>query len=523
MQEGIYRPSAHTIPEANAQLHITNYQLFTVSHMRLRLTVVSAIFAAVLPAMAQNPDGASVADGSVLTLAQCRDFALANNKNLRRGAEQVKAAGYQKDEAFAAYLPSIDFAGGYMYNQKEISMFSSDQFLPVKTFNLEKQGYEFNVVKNPMTGEPIQVNGQFVPEQVAYLPKEALEYDLHNVFFGAVTLTQPIFMGGKIVAMNKITHYAEDLAKSQLNGASKDVIYAVDAAYWQVVSLKAKQKLAESYVNLLDTLSHNVSLMVKEGVATHSDQLTVDVKLNSAQVDLTKVKNGLTLSRMALAQVCGLPIHSDFTLADEDAESIVTSAAIADDTPIDMQQVYDRRDDLRSLELGVKIYEQKANVARSSMMPNIALVGAYSFSNPNIFDGFKKKFNGQFSIGAMLTIPIWHWGGNYNKYRAAKAQTSAMRMELENARELIDLQVRQASYKAAEAVKTRDMTETNLAKADENLRCADLGFRDGVMTVDNVMEAQTAWLKAHSENIDARIDVYLCDVYLSKVLGTLHQ
>lgn len=489
--------------------------------MKLRFTVISVILSAALQGMSQEP-GPVVAEGSTLTLAQCRDLALGNNKNLRRGAEELRAAGYQKKEAFAAYLPSIDFAGGYMYNQKELSMFDSDQLLPVKTFNIEKQGYEFNVVKNPMTGEPIKVGGQFVPEQVAYLPKEALTYDIHNVFFGAVTLTQPIFMGGKIVAMNKITGYAEELAKSRLDYSVTDVIYAVDAAYWQVVSLKAKQQLAESYVNLLDTLSHNVSLMIKEGVATRSDQLTVDVKLNSARVDLTKVNNGLVLSRMALAQVCGLPLDTRFSLADEDAPRITTPAVIADDTPIDMQEVYSRRNDLRQLELGVKIYEQKAKVLRSEMMPNLALVGAYSFSNPNLYNGFKNKFNGQFSVGAMLTIPIWHWGGNYNKYRAAKAQTNAMRMELDNAKEMIDLQVRQATYKADEALKTRRMTEVNLAKADENLRCADLGFRDGVMTVDNVMEAQTAWLKAHSENIDAAIDVYLCDVYLSKVLGTLH-
>ena len=489
--------------------------------MKLRFTVISVILSAALQGMSQEP-GPVVAEGSTLTLAQCRDLALGNNKNLRRGAEELRAAGYQKKEAFAAYLPSIDFAGGYMYNQKELSMFDSDQLLPVKTFNIEKQGYEFNVVKNPMTGEPIKVGGQFVPEQVAYLPKEALTYDIHNVFFGAVTLTQPIFMGGKIVAMNKITGYAEELAKSRLDYSVTDVIYAVDAAYWQVVSLKAKQQLAESYVNLLDTLSHNVSLMIKEGVATRSDKLTVDVKLNSARVDLTKVNNGLVLSRMALAQVCGLPLDTRFSLADEDAPRITTPAVIADDTPIDMQEVYSRRNDLRQLELGVKIYEQKAKVVRSEMMPNLALVGAYSFSNPNLYNGFKNKFNGQFSVGAMLTIPIWHWGGNYNKYRAAKAQTNAMRMELDNAKEMIDLQVRQATYKADEALKTRRMTEVNLAKADENLRCADLGFRDGVMTVDNVMEAQTAWLKAHSENIDAAIDVYLCDVYLSKVLGTLH-
>lgn len=286
-----------------------------------------------------------------------------------------------------------------------------------------------------------------------------------------------------------------------------------------MVSLKAKQKLAVSYVNLLDTLSHNVSLMVKEGVATKRDQLTVDVKLNSAQIDLTKVDNGLVLSRMALAQVCGLPVHTVFTLADEDAETISTTAPVA--KSYDMQQVYASRDDLRALELGVKIYKEKETVARASIMPNLALVGAYSFSNPNMFDGFQKKFNGMFSVGAMLTIPIWHWGSNYNKLRAAKAQTVAANLQLDNAREMVDLQVNQASFKADEAFKTFSMTESNLAKADENLRCAQLGFRDGVMTVDNVMEAQTAWLKAHSENIDARIDVYLCDVYLNKVLGRL--
>ncbi|WP_300897473.1 TolC family protein, partial [uncultured Duncaniella sp.] len=319
---------------------------------------------------------ATVPEGSVLSLEQCREMALSNNKNLRKSAQQIKVAGYEKDQAFAAYLPALDFAGGYMYNQKGVSVFGSDQLLPVKTFNLEKQDYEFGLVKNPVTGEPVLVDGKPIPEQMAYLPKEALSYDLHNVFFGAVTLTQPIFMGGKIVAMNKITGYAEDLARAMHDNTAQDVVYAVDAAYWQVVSLKAKQKLAVSYVNLLDTLSRNVSLMVEQGVATKRDQLTVDVKLNSAQVDLTKVDNGLVLSRMALAQVCGLPVHSVFSLADEDADAITATAPIA--KSYNMQEVYASREDLRALELGVKIYKEKENVARSSMMPNLALVGSYS-------------------------------------------------------------------------------------------------------------------------------------------------
>ncbi len=302
---------------------------------------------------------------------------------------------------------------------------------------------------------------------------------------------------------------------------AENIIYAVDAAYWQVVSLKAKKRLADSYVALLDTLRANVNAMVEQGVATRSDLLTVEVKLNQAQVDQTKVDNGLVLSRMALAQVCGLPVHTQMTLQDEDSEDAWECGTTPPANSYDMEEVYARRPDLKALELGVKIYGQQANVAKASMMPNLAVIGSYSFSNPNMFDGFRRRFDGAFSVGAMLTVPIWHWGGNYNKYRAAKAQTRIAALELEDAREMVDLQVRQSAFKAQEAIKTFSTTESNLAKADENLRQANLGFREGVMTVDNVMEAQNAWLKANSENIDAMIDVHLCDVYLSKVLGTL--
>lgn len=465
--------------------------------------------------------GTMSAAGDV-SLDSCRSMALANNKQLRITAESVKMTGYQRKEAFAAYLPAIDFNGGYTYNQKEISIFDKDQLLPTKTFDLETQSYQFNLVKNPMTGEPIKgPDGQYIPETVALIPKEAMTYDIHNVFFGAVTLTQPVFMGGKIVAMNRLTHFAEEAARALHNAEVENVIYAVDAAYWQVVSLKAKQKLARSYVNLLDTLCRNVGLMVDQGVATRSDLLSVEVKLNAANVDLTKVENGLVLSRMALAQVCGLPVDTQMHLADEDIEMASAQQAAIPAERYNMADVYDRRQDMHAMRMGIEVLRQKERVAMSDMLPKIAIVGAYSFSNPNMFDGFSKRFSGAFSIGAMVSIPIWHWGGNYNKYRAAKSQTRMAELAYDDAKDLIDLQVSQSAFKTQEAVKTLNMTLSNLDKANENLRQATLGFREGVMTTDNVMEAQTAWLKANSENIDASIDVHLCDVYLSKVLGTL--
>lgn len=475
----------------------------TFQHIIIALAI---ILQATIGAMAQT-----------VSLDSCRNMALRNNKQMQITREQQHGANYQRKAAKAAYLPSLDFSGMYIYNQKNISLLESDQMLPTMSFDPQTGGYNYNLVTDA-TGAPLIVNGQPVPSTVAVIPKSAMTFDIHNVFAGAVTLTQPIYMGGKIRAMNEMTRYAEHLAQSSHNAAAAEVICNVDAAYWQVVSLKAKYELAQSYVNLLDTLSRNVDAMLAQGVATRADQLSVAVKLNEANVDLTKVQNGLALARMALAQVCGLPLNETFTLADENREIEIEQLPAS---TYDMDEVYSRRGELQSLEAAVKIYEAKAKVERAAMLPSVAVMGTYSFTNPNLFNGFQKEFNGMFSVGAVLKIPLWHWGGNYNKYRSAKSESIVRRLQLEEAREKVELQVSQASFKAKESIKTYTMTRSNLAKAEENLRQAQLGFSEGVLTSDDVMTAQTAWLKANSENIDAQIDVQLCNVYLSKALGTL--
>lgn len=94
-------------------------------------------------------------------------------------------------------------------------------------------------------------------------------------------------------------------------------------------------------------------------------------------------------------------------------------------------------------------------------------------------------------------------------------------MELDDAREKVELQINQSSFKVSEANKRLIMANKNTERADENLRCANLGFKEGVMDVTDVMEAQTAWLQARSQKIDAEIDVRLTQINLKKVLGEL--
>lgn len=456
---------------------------------------------------------------STVSLDSCRNMAVRNNKTVRAAEETIRSAEYYKKAAQSAYLPGVDFTGTYMFNQNKISLLGEDAKLPTMSFDPATQSYNYNIVKGP-DGMPVKdpATGSYIPTEVAVIPKEAMTYDVHNVFAGAVTLTQPIFMGGQIKALNEIAGYGESLAKAMRNSMTQTLVYSVDEAYWLVVSLKEKKTLAESFVNLVDTLRFNVQAMLDEGVATRSDLLTVEVKLNEARIALTKVDNGLTLSRMALAQLCGLPVNTPMELEDE---QLKTAGEVNPDPQVNMADVYSRRQDLEVIRQGINMLKGREKLVKGEMLPKIALVGAYSFSNPNVIDGFEKRFGGGFSVGAMVTIPIWHWGGDYNRYKAAKAGTNAQRLLLEDTEEKVELQVSQARFSFDEAKKTYHMTLTNMEKAGENLRQAQLGFKEGVLTTNDVITAQTAWLAANSEKIDAEIGIRLCHTYLSKVLGNL--
>lgn len=471
-----------------------------------------AIMSLILPA---------VAGAQVLSLDSCRALALKNNKQIKMADEAVKGAGYLKKSAFSAYLPGIDFTAGYTYNQHMIELLGEDAKLPTMSFNPATQQYEYNIVKMP-DGTPVKnpETGSYIPSEIAVIPKEAMSFDVHNVFAGAFTLTQPIYMGGQIRALNDIAKAGEGVAESARNVAVQDLLYSVDEAYWLVVSLKEKQKLAKSFENLVDSLNYSVKKLYENGMATRSDILNVEVKLNEAQIACVKVNNGLALAEMALQQLCGLPIGEPLVLASE--ENLPMPAA--ESLPVyNLNDVYNRRQDLELVRRSIDVLKGREKLSLSAMLPKIAAVGTYAFSNPNVIHGFEKRFGGGFSVGAALTIPLWHWGGNYHKYRAAKSATLSQRLLLEDLEEKVELQVRQAAYKFEEAFKTLSMTRTNMEKADENLRQAQLAYKEGMLTIDDVTGAQTAWLQAHSEEVDAVIGVRLCEVYLSKVLGLMSE
>ena len=436
------------------------------------------------------------------------------------GVAKVKRdmARNMRKSARTKYLPQLNATGAYVYSSKQVSILSDDQKQAI--------GNMGTLADQMLTqmGQPIGAALAGMLDGVGAGIVDAFHTDTRNMFAASVMLTQPLFMGGSLITMNKMADLNEDMASNSADATRQATLYNIDKAYWTVVSLKHKKRLAESYLELVRKLDSDVGKMIREGVATRADGLKVGVKVNEAEMTLTQVDNGLALAKMLLCQLCGMDVNEDITLADEDNKELATAAeAMEADMDSHNIMVSESRPELRVLQNAVDISKQIVNVAKAGHQPKVMLTGGYMTTNPNVYNGFQRRFAGTWNIGVMVSVPVWNWNDVTYKVRAAKNQAMIAELELDDVREKVELQVSQGNFRVNEAAKKLRLANASTKRAEENLRCANLGFREGVMQSTEVMEAQTAWLQAQSQRIDAEIDVKLSRVNLKKALGTLHE
>jgi outer membrane protein TolC len=468
----------------------------------------------------------------VLTLDSCRAMALRNNKQMSVSRVKQEVAKNLRKSARTKYLPHVNAVGGYVYTSEEISILNDEQKNSLSNLGTTMGNNVRSGIMNYASTLPAtlqsalsatlaQIHSDLAPLSRALNMRgqeivDAFHTDTRHMLAGGIVVTQPVFMGGAIVAMNKLADIGEQFAANAAEAKRQNILYDIDQAYWQVVSLRHKQKLAQSYVAVVKKLDDDVQKMIREGVATRSDGLSVSVKVNEAEMMLMKVDDGLTLSRMLLNQLCGIPLNEAVTLAEEETDNISTT----NDMPT-QQTNFDNRPELKMLQNTVDMGKQTTNILKAGNLPQVLLVGGWAGTNPSLYNGFQRKFKGAWNVGVMVRVPLWNWGDVMYKVRAAKGATTIATLEMEDVREKIALQVNQSEFRVSESQKKLQQAQSSIARAEENLRTANLGFKEGVISSTTVMEAQTAWLQACSQKIDAEIDVKMSQVNLQKALGTL--
>lgn len=459
------------------------------------------------------------------TLDSLRQMALQQSKTMAISQAEETKSLHQQKAARTAYLPKVALSATYMRTGDEISLLNDTQkaALPqMGTGLLQSLGPDAAIIaaQYPELAALFPKIGEGLNQAGANLV-DALKTDTRNLSLASLMLTQPLYMGGKIRAMNQITDQARLIARQKGRQAEQELLLDVEQAYWQVVSLSAKRRIATQYVDMTRRLEGDMTQMIEEGVATKASGLSVSVKAGEAEMTLKKVNNALTLSRMALCRLCGLPLDSPITLADEMLEELPGLQTSATDASTDTLTAFAHRPELQMLESALTISRRQVDVARSDFMPQLALTGGLLTTYPGLTNGFEKKFKGTWAVGVALKVPVWNWGEGRHKVQAARADATIAALRLDEAKEQIALSLKQAGQRVEEADEQYALSLRNLARAEENLFTARQGFAEGVVVTSDLLSAQTAWVGAQSDKIDAQIDQRISRSALLKAQGIL--
>jgi outer membrane protein TolC len=464
-----------------------------------------------------------------LSLEQCRMLALEHNQKIKMAKEQVKAAEAIKKSAFTQYLPDFSINGTYSYLNKDYQLLKNDLFLPVIPYTaIDAATGKISQVAlstpsvaastfviNSSTGAIVtDAAGNPVFQKYTYLPASQSRFSIGSLYIVNGGFTQPLYVGGKIREANKIAAYTKEIADHNLSLTRDELIYSVEEAYWRIVSLREKVKLADQYKQMLTRLVSDLENIRSEGIITNNDLLKAKLKLSESDLLLLEAKNGMEISKMVLCQMTGVPYSSSIALTDSlnKSDSSVLNYTVSEES-------VSGRPELKILERNVDIAHSGVKLMLSRYLPNIVLNAGYTFMNPNPYNGLAKEFGSDYNFGVVFSVPLFHFGDKKHTLNAARFEQESATLKLEESKELIVLQLQQAVYRYTESIKKTEYAALALEQAFQNLNYTQDNFSEGILKTSDLLEAQVQWQKAYSELIDARTDHQMSVSNLKKVTG----
>ncbi|MDO4460942.1 MAG: TolC family protein [Bacteroidia bacterium] len=455
-----------------------------------------------------------------LTLQQCRDLALENNKEIKAAHEQTKGAEYTVKSYKALYKPNIKLGATGLYSTAGGS-FSYDLTGIGNAVN-SVMGNVANTIQglaliigseHPQYYEAI-MNQLGAGASPLELPNEIkIDYKVGPVAIANITLEQPIYMGGKIKAANKMAQSGLQMAQTNNTLVKQNVIVEVDNAYALCVKANEMLKVALRYNEVLQELMNNVQSAYKNGLKPKNDVLKVIVKLNESELNIRKAENAKRLASMNLCRIIGKPLMSPIAVSSEFPS--VEDIEVNNTTDISMRPEY------KILEQQVNIAEQQVNLDKSASRPEVGLMamGGYTYGGELNDTRLLDDFSGTVLVN--VSIPLFHFGENSNKIRAAKAKLEQARYERESKNELMQLQLTQAANNLEEAKLEAELADKNLEQAAENMRLSLKNYQAEMEPLSDYLEAQTLWQQAYEQQVDAYFKLYLSKVEYKKVSGVL--
>lgn len=416
-----------------------------------------------------------------LTLDQktCREMALESSEDIRKAENDIFKSQLDGKVATSAFLPSVDANGSGIYVTPN-------------------QG---------MSGMDLIMKGTYM---------------------AGITLTQPLYAGGRIVTGKKMSKIGEEAAGEKMRMTRAEVISDADNAYWTYVSVQEKLRMVEDLKAQMDILLSQVSVSAGAGMATDADLLTVKAKRSEVEYQLQKVAGGVELCRMALCRVVGVPFDTQIVTGDtflSDAETCLSD----DVTALSV----DSRPELKLLQTQIDVAKNQVRLTRGEYLPSLAVVGAYmNYGNIKLSsmvdagDGtyvpYEQKLQkGMCAAMLSLSIPIFHWGEGYNKVRKAKADVSNAVLDYQKNEKLMTLEARQAETNLRDSRALISCAKDALAQSEENLRVVSNRYSASMCPLSDYLTARFQWHQSKSNLVEAVTQYHISLTDYLRATGTL--
>lgn len=393
-----------------------------------------------------------------LSMEQCRDMALTASEELKQADNRLRQAELDDKIAATARLPMIEGSATGAYVLPDIEM----------------------------TG---------------------MELAMRGAYMAGLTLTQPIYTGGKISAGRQMARLGRQIADQQLRMTRMDVLVDADNAYWSYIAVRRKVRMLESYSTQMDTIYKQTSSAVAAGMAIENDLLRIEAKRTEIEYQLQRARNGADLCRMALCNVIGAPL---------DTAIEPTDTTFNIESPTAMSLDIARRPEVGLLEKQIDVNMQRIRDARSEMLPTVGLSAGYSYYGNIKLNGFADMGNGttvpytqEFRDGigiAMLAvkIPIFHWGESRKKLHKARYELDNSQLELQRNMRLMSIEAQQAVQNVEDGYRMIHTAESGLRQAEENLRVMCNRYAAAMSPLTDLLDAQSQWQQAQSNLIEAQ-------------------
>ena len=481
--------------------------------MKKRIVIILAVLSAVGVTRAQQP--AMQLERHVLSLDSCVQMALRSNKQVQAAAHQTNKYHYTSRSLFANYFPSIKLTVADLYSTIESSTMM-DIASPVGQYAAQRMHEFVPCLINQTLQQRI---AERLTTQLAPLNQE-IDFKARNVFTASLVIEQPIYAGGKIVAANRMGKIGEQMAAKGEQLSREEIIVEVYEGYQLYIKAKEMKVVADKYDSLLTQLTKDVASAVRNGMASHNEELKVMVKKNDAELKVRQAENGIRLARMNLCQLIGLPLDSPVDVENLDDNAFFSTLGMETSTA---SCLVENRTDYQILELKRQLAEQKVKLERAEFLPQVGIM-----VQGGVLDGLElmdqKLFNHKpyLNIGAVLNVPIFHAFEGRNKIRAAKEEVEQERMEQQNLVEKMNLELQQQANYVDEAMLELSMRQRSVEQCEENLRISKKSYDVGMEPLSDLLTAQLLWQQAYADLVESRYQVKIKMIRYRKAAGQIN-